>query len=47
MDFQEKMTGKNVLGIVFYTGSNLLPFSDENHERYAVPLSLFFSFNYG
>lgn len=29
-------------GIVFYTGSRLLPFADDKHQFYAVPLSILF-----
>lgn len=40
-DFQSK-SKQNVLGIVLYTGEHILPFGDENANRYAVPLSIFF-----
>jgi predicted AAA+ superfamily ATPase len=40
-DFQKKSTG-NITGIVFYTGDTLLSFGDKQHERYAVPMSVFF-----
>ena len=40
-DFQKK-SDKEVVGIVFYAGSDILPFGDENHARFALPLSLFF-----
>lgn len=40
-DFQSK-SKQNVLGIVLYAGEHILPFGDENGERYAVPLSVFF-----
>lgn len=40
-DFQNK-SSKKVLGIVLYAGEQLLPFGDEIHPRYAVPLSVFF-----
>ncbi len=41
IDFQNKES-KNILGIVFYTGSTILSFSDDKHQRYALPLSVFF-----
>lgn len=41
VDFQAK-SAKKVIGIVFYTGEHLLSFGDENHQRFAVPLSVFF-----
>lgn len=41
IDFQTKSTQK-VVGIVLYAGDSVLPFGDGIHERYAVPLSLFF-----
>ena len=40
-DLQAK-SKKPVLGIVLYAGENILSFGDEEHERYAVPLSVFF-----
>ncbi len=40
-DFQRK-SDKEVIGIVFYGGSDILPYGDENHSRFALPLSLFF-----
>ena len=40
-DLQAK-SKKPVLGIVLYAGENILSFGDEDHERYAVPLSVFF-----
>ncbi len=40
-DFQRK-TDKQVVGIVFYAGNDILPFGDENNPRFALPLSLFF-----
>ena len=40
-DLQAK-SKKPVLGIVLYTGENILSFGDEEHQRYAVPLSVFF-----
>ena len=33
---------KEIVGIVFYAGETILSFGDEEHKRYAVPLSLFF-----
>ena len=41
IDFQKK-TSKEVIGIVLYAGESLLSFSDEKHQRYAIPLSIFF-----
>lgn len=35
-------SNKPVLGIVLYTGDKVLSFGDEEHTRYAVPLSVFF-----
>lgn len=40
-DFQRK-SQKRVVGIVLYAGENLLPFGDDTHQRYAVPLGVFF-----
>ncbi len=40
-DFQKK-SDKRVVGIVLYAGSDIVPFCDGNHKRFAVPLSLFF-----
>ncbi len=40
-DFQRKSSG-NITGIVFYTGDTLLSFGDELHDRYAVPMNIFF-----
>jgi predicted AAA+ superfamily ATPase len=40
-DFQ-KRTSKEVIGIVFYAGDNVLSFGDDTHERYALPLKIFF-----
>ncbi len=40
-DFQKK-SDKRVVGIVLYAGSDIVPFGDGNHKRFAVPLSLFF-----
>ena len=41
IDFQEKSSSE-VVGIVFYAGNSILSFGDENHKRYALPLSVFF-----
>jgi len=41
IDFQEKSSSA-VVGIVFYAGDSILSFGDENHKRYALPLSVFF-----
>jgi len=41
LDFQNK-SNKEVVGIVFYGGTDILPFGDENHLRFAVPLGIFF-----
>jgi hypothetical protein len=41
-DLQTKSANKKVLGIVFYLGEDILSFSDEKHQRFALPLKLFF-----
>ncbi|HEB63026.1 MAG TPA: DUF4143 domain-containing protein [Gammaproteobacteria bacterium] len=41
IDFQNR-SSNNVVGIVFYAGKEVLPFGDEKHQRYALPLNLFF-----
>jgi predicted AAA+ superfamily ATPase len=41
IDFQNK-SQKHIVGIVFYGGRDILPFGDEKHLRFAVPLSVFF-----
>ena len=41
IDFQKKSSSE-VVGIVFYAGETVLSFGDENHKRYALPLSVFF-----
>lgn len=41
IDFQNK-SSKSIIGIVFYGGGTILPFGDERHKRYALPLNLFF-----
>lgn len=41
IDFQKK-SQKNIIGILFYAGETILSFGDEEHERYALPLSIFF-----
>lgn len=40
-DFQKK-SSKRVVGIVLYSGDKLLPFGDDTHQRYAVPISVLF-----
>ncbi len=40
-DFQKKSSG-NITGIVLYAGDTLLSFGDEFHNRYAVPMNIFF-----
>jgi len=41
IDFQNR-SDNEIVGIVFYGGDDILPFGDEMHQRYALPLSLFF-----
>ncbi len=41
IDFQKK-SKKEIVGIVFYAGETILSFGDEEHKRYALPLSIFF-----
>lgn len=41
IDFQNK-SEKDIVGIVFYGGQDLLPFGNERHPRFALPLSVFF-----
>jgi predicted AAA+ superfamily ATPase len=41
IDFQNK-SDKEVVGIVFYGGEDILSFGDKKHERVALPLNLFF-----
>lgn len=41
IDFQKK-SSKKIIGIVFYTGDSILSFGDEEYERFALPLSIFF-----
>ena len=41
VDFQ-KRSKKNIVGIVLYGGEDIVPFGDEMHKRYAIPLSVFF-----
>ena len=38
----QKKSKKRVLGIVLYAGESVLSFGDEEQQRYAVPLSVFF-----
>ncbi len=40
-DFQKKSFG-NIIGIVFYAGDTILWFGDDHHQRYAVPMNIFF-----
>jgi len=42
IDFQKKTKDKQVIGIVLYLGDNIVPFSDQEYKRFAVPFSLFF-----
>ena len=41
VDFQKK-SSQRVLGIVFYMGDTILPFGDEEHKRYALPIGVLF-----
>ena len=41
IDFQVKSSQK-VIGIVLYAGESILPFGDDQHARYALPLSVLF-----
>ena len=41
IDFQHK-SDKEIVGIVFYGGDDILSFGDTTHKRFALPLSLFF-----
>ena len=41
IDLQKK-SDKEVIGIVLYGGNDILPFSDNEHKRFAVPLGVFF-----
>lgn len=41
IDFQHRASN-DVLGVVFYAGDAILPFGDKDHQRYALPLSMFF-----
>lgn len=41
IDFQSK-SSKTIVGIVFYAGDTILSFCDNEQERYAVPLTIFF-----
>ena len=38
--FAEVVGDQFKIGLVFYTGSRLLPFSDGNNPYYAIPLSI-------
>jgi len=40
-DLQTK-SDKEVVGIVLYAGHDVVPFGDEKHKRFAVPLDVFF-----
>jgi predicted AAA+ superfamily ATPase len=41
VDFQKKEK-KKIIGLVFYMGETILSFGDEEYERYAMPINLFF-----
>ena len=41
IDFQKK-SDKEVIGIVLYGGSDIVPFGDKEHERFALPMGVFF-----
>ena len=41
IDFQKK-SDKEVIGIVLYAGCDILPFSDDEYKRFALPLGVFF-----
>jgi hypothetical protein len=41
IDFQHKLS-KQVVRIVLYTGEQVLSFGDDVHQRFAVPLAVFF-----
>lgn len=41
IDFQKK-SNQHIIGIVFYGGDTILPFGDDMHQRFALPLNLFF-----
>jgi predicted AAA+ superfamily ATPase len=41
IDFQKK-SSLNVVGIVLYGGEDILSFGDKEHQRYAIPLNVFF-----
>jgi len=40
--FSSLLKDKFKFGLVFYTGSRLLPFGDNNNQYFAVPLSILF-----
>ena len=40
VDFQNR-SSKEIVGIVFYAGDNVLSFGDNTHKRYALPLNIF------
>ena len=40
VDFQQR-SSKEIVGIVFYAGDNVLSFGDNTHKRYALPLNIF------
>jgi len=41
IDFQNK-SSSDVIGIVFYNGSTILTFGDENYKRFALPFNVLF-----
>ena len=41
IDFQKK-SSKEIIGIVFYAGESILSFGDEEYQRFALPLGVFF-----
>lgn len=41
VDFQNR-SAKEIVGIVFYGGNDILSFGDARHPRFALPLSVFF-----
>jgi len=42
IDFQNRTKDKAVVGIVLYMGEDIVAFSDNKYQRYAIPLGLFF-----
>ena len=41
IDFQKK-SSKEIIGIVFYAGDSILSFGDDEYQRFALPLGVFF-----